>query len=91
MNTITLSTIGSRGVTVDVATAALPEAGDGGVQLELGLHDGPLILTLTRDEAFALAEEIQGTAGHWSEVEIICEPTAGAALSTDPPPSTIAT
>jgi hypothetical protein len=53
--TLTLTTIGSRGVQMAVAPSALTEAGVGGVQIELGLHDGPLILTLTRQEAEALA------------------------------------
>jgi hypothetical protein len=48
---ITLSTIGSLGVTVDVGPAALAEAGPGGVAIKLGLHDGPLILTFTSQEA----------------------------------------
>jgi hypothetical protein len=50
-------TIGSRGITLTVDPSALEEARDG-VALELTLHDGPLILTLTRDEARALAAEL---------------------------------
>jgi hypothetical protein len=52
--TIILTTIGSRGVTVDVGPAALPEAA-GGVAIEYGLHAGPLIFTLTQHEAAQLA------------------------------------
>ena len=55
--TITLSVIGSRGVTVAVRRSALPEARDG-VAVELTLYDGPLVLTLTRDEARAIAADI---------------------------------
>ncbi len=57
--TVTLSTIGSRGVTIDVAPAALPEAGPGGVAIELALHDGPLVLTLTADEAQQLVDALE--------------------------------
>ncbi len=42
--TIILSTIGSRGVTVMSVPSALPES-TGGVAIEYGLHDGPLIFT----------------------------------------------
>jgi hypothetical protein len=55
--TIALTTIGSRGVTLTVGPSALPEAPDG-VAVELTLYDGPLVLTLTRDEAHAIAAEI---------------------------------
>jgi hypothetical protein len=55
--TITLSVIGSRGVTVTVGPSALPEA-PSGVAVELALYDGPLVLTLTRDEAQAIAADI---------------------------------
>ncbi len=51
--TIVLSTIGSRGVAVDIGPAALPEAA-GGVAIEYGLHDGPLVFTLTDQEAHQL-------------------------------------
>jgi hypothetical protein len=54
---IALTTIGSRSVTVTVGPSALEEALDG-VALELTLHDGPLVLTLTRDEAQALEAEL---------------------------------
>jgi hypothetical protein len=55
--TIALTTIGSRGVTVTVGPSALREAPDG-VAVELTLYDGPLVLTLTRDEARAIAADI---------------------------------
>jgi hypothetical protein len=55
--TTTLSVIGSRGVTVTVGPLALPEA-PSGVAVELTLYDGPLVLTLTRDEDEAIATEI---------------------------------
>ncbi len=50
MSSIVLSVIGSRGVTVEVRPAALPEAA-GGVGVTYGLYDGPLTFTLTREEA----------------------------------------
>jgi hypothetical protein len=55
--TITLSVIGSRGVTVTVGPSALPEVRDG-IAVELTLHDGPLVLTLTRYEAEEIAAEL---------------------------------
>jgi len=55
--TIGLTTIGSRSVTLTVGPSALEEAPDG-VALKLTLHDGPLVLTLTRDEAQALNAEL---------------------------------
>jgi hypothetical protein len=55
--TITLSVIGSRGVTVTVGPSALPEA-PSGVAVELAPYDGPLVRALTRDEAQAIAAEI---------------------------------
>jgi len=56
--TVTLTTIGSSGVTIDVRPSALPEAGPGGVVIELALHDGPLMLTLTHSEAVQLAADL---------------------------------
>jgi hypothetical protein len=44
-------------MTIALGRSAVEEAREG-VALELTLHDGPLILTLTRDEARALATEI---------------------------------
>ena len=55
--TIALTTIGSRSVTLTVGPSVLEEALDG-VALELTLHDGPLVLSLTRDEAQALEAEL---------------------------------
>ena len=55
--TITLSVIGSRGVTLTVGPSALQEA-PSGVAVELTLYDGPLVLTLTRNEAQAIAADI---------------------------------
>jgi len=57
--TVTLSTLGSRGVTLDVAPSALSEAGAGGVQVTLGLFDGPLTVTFTAGEALAFCEELR--------------------------------
>jgi hypothetical protein len=51
--TIVLSTIGSRGVTIDIGPAAVAEAA-GGIALACGLHDGPLIFTLSAEEAHQL-------------------------------------
>jgi hypothetical protein len=57
--TVTLSTIGSAGLRLDVQRAALPEAGPGGISIWIReLHDGPLCLTLTAVEAQQLAEAI---------------------------------
>ena len=55
--TIALSTIGSRGITLTIGPSALSEAPNG-VALKLTPHDAPLILTLTRDHASALATEL---------------------------------
>jgi hypothetical protein len=55
--TIALTTVGSRSVTLTIGPSALEEAPDG-VALKLTLHDGPLVLTLTRDEAQALNAEL---------------------------------
>jgi hypothetical protein len=55
--TITLSTIGSRGITLTAGPSALKEARNG-VALELTLHDGPPVFTLTRGEARALVTEL---------------------------------
>ena len=55
--TITLSVIGSRGVTVTVGPSALPEA-PSVVAVELTPYDGPLVPTLTRNEAQAIAAAI---------------------------------
>jgi len=59
--TIALTTIGSRSrsrsVRLTVGPSALEEAPDGAT-LKLTLHDGPLVLTLTRHEAQALNAEL---------------------------------
>ncbi len=56
--TINLTTIGSRNVTVDIGPSALSESGPGGVAVEFGLFDGPLIFTLTAQEARQLVAAI---------------------------------
>jgi hypothetical protein len=55
--TIALSTIGSRSVTLMIGPSALQEVPHG-IALTLTLHDGPLVLTLTRDQAQTLAKEL---------------------------------
>ena len=55
--TIALTTIGSLSLTLTIGPSALEEALDG-VALKLTLHDAPLVLTLTRDEAQALEAEL---------------------------------
>ena len=55
--TIALTTIASRSVTLTVGPSALEEAPDG-VPFKLTLHDGPLVLTLTRHEAQTLVAEL---------------------------------
>jgi hypothetical protein len=54
MSTITLTVLGSREVTVNVEPSALREAGPDGVAITYGLYDGPLTVTLTRQEATRL-------------------------------------
>lgn len=54
---ITLSTIGSRNVTITIAPSPLEEA-PGGILISYGLHDGPLTFALTVQEARALIGEI---------------------------------
>jgi hypothetical protein len=72
--TITLTTLGSRGLTVDVAPAALSEAGDGGVQLELGLYDGPLTISFTKSEALDLLEILETQAhADWPAIELVSD------------------
>jgi hypothetical protein len=55
--TITLSTIGSRNVTIDIGPSPFEEA-PGGVLISYRLHDEPLTFTLTVPEARALIAEI---------------------------------
>jgi len=54
---ITLSTIGSRNVTITIAPSPFQEA-PGGILISYGLHDGPLTFALTVQEARALIGEI---------------------------------
>ena len=54
---ITLSTIGSRNVTIDIGPSPFEEA-PGGVVISYHLHDGPLTFALTVPEARALIAEI---------------------------------
>jgi len=65
--TITLSVIGSRGVTLTVSRSALEQAPPG-VAIGLARHDGPFILTLTRDEARAFAAELNYQLAETGEV-----------------------
>jgi hypothetical protein len=55
--TITLSTIGSANITIDIGPSPFAEA-PGGILISYGLHDGPLTFTLTVREARALIAEI---------------------------------
>jgi hypothetical protein len=56
--TVTLTTLSSQGVSVDVDPSPLPEAGPRGITLTLGLRDGPLALTFTAAEAQQLMAEL---------------------------------
>ena len=56
---LTLTTLGSRGVEVQVYPAPLPEAGPGGVAIELSLPAGPLVLCLTREECTSLLQLLE--------------------------------
>ena len=51
--TITLSTNGSRNVTIDIGPSPFEEA-PGGIVISYRLHDGPLTFALTAHEATAL-------------------------------------
>jgi len=55
--TITLTTIGSTNITIDIHPSPFQEA-PGGVLISYRLHDGPLTFTLTVQEARALIAEI---------------------------------
>jgi len=72
MSALRLTTIGSRDVTVEVGPAALPEAGPGGVAIELGLYERPLVLTLTRREAERLLDLIERQL--WTSVDPMRSP-----------------
>jgi len=54
---ITLSTIGSANITINIGPSPFPEA-PGGILISYGLHDGPLTFTLTVQEARELIAEI---------------------------------
>ena len=54
---ITLSTIGSRNITIDIGPSPFEEA-PGGILISYHLHDGPLTFALTVPEARALIAEI---------------------------------
>ena len=54
---ITLSTIGSRNVTITIAPSPFEET-PGGILISYGLHDGPLTFALTVQETRALIGEI---------------------------------
>ena len=56
--TVTLTTMSSQGVTVDVDPSPLAEAGPGGVTVTLGLLDGPLAVTFTADEIRRFMSEV---------------------------------
>ena len=56
--TVTLTTLSSRDVTVDVDPSPLLEAGPGGITLTLGLQDGPLALTFTATEVREFMTEL---------------------------------
>ena len=56
---VILTTLGSRGLTVNVAASALDETGLGGIQVTLGLYDGPFTIQFTRSEALWLWEELR--------------------------------
>jgi hypothetical protein len=55
--TITLSTIGSANITIDVGPSPFEET-PGGILISYGLHDRPLTFALTVHEARALITEI---------------------------------
>jgi hypothetical protein len=56
--TVTLSTIGSAGVTVEATPAALPEAGAGGVTIWFRSPHGDRSYTLTGLELYQLQAEL---------------------------------
>jgi len=55
--TITLTTIGSTDITIDVGPSPFAQA-PGGVVISYRLHDGPLTFALTVPQARALIAEI---------------------------------
>jgi hypothetical protein len=56
--TVTLTTLSSQGVTVDVDPSPLPDAGPRGVTVTIGLKDGPLAVTFTADEVNQFMSEL---------------------------------
>ena len=56
--TVTLTTLSTRGVTVDVDPSPLREAGPGGITVTLGLQDGPLAVTFTANEVREFMSEL---------------------------------
>jgi hypothetical protein len=56
--TVTLTTLSTRGVTVDVDPSPLREAGPGGITVTLGLQDGPLAVTFTANEIREFMSEL---------------------------------
>ncbi len=56
--TVTLTTLSTRGVTVDVDSSPLREAGPGGITVTLGLQDGPLAVTFTANEVREFMSEL---------------------------------
>jgi hypothetical protein len=56
--TVTLTTLSSQGVTVDVDPSPLVEAGPGGITVTLGLQDGPLAVTFTANEVREFMSEL---------------------------------
>ena len=56
--TVTLTTLSSQDVTVDVDPSPLSEAGPGGITVTLGLRDGPLSVTFTADEVRQFMSEL---------------------------------
>ncbi|HUL46766.1 MAG TPA: hypothetical protein VLV25_06685 [Steroidobacteraceae bacterium] len=54
---ITLSTVGSANITIDIEPSPFQEA-PGGILISYRLHDGPITFTLTVQEARALIAEI---------------------------------
>jgi hypothetical protein len=55
--TITLTTIGSANITIDIAPCPFEEA-PGGILISYRLHDGPITFALTVHETRALIAEI---------------------------------
>jgi hypothetical protein len=55
--TITLSTIGSANIIIDIGPSPFEEA-PGGIVISYGLYDGPITFTLTVREAGALIADI---------------------------------